>query len=76
MSTITQIWKLHQEELAGSTPGLMRQRLNLRKQYVVIYLGHAYAQIPLVRFTREVLELEPEARSRLWPKFENRSRAC
>lgn len=63
-----QLWKLHQEELAGSTPGLMRQRLNLRKQYVVIYLGHAYAQMPLVRFTREVLELEPEARAKALAK--------
>jgi hypothetical protein len=78
-----QLWKLHQEELAGGTPGLMRRRLNLRKQYVVIYLAHAYAQMPLIRFTREVLELEPQARAvlrasaaRLWPKFENWSRAC
>jgi Transposase DDE domain len=64
-----QLWKLHQEELAGCTPGLMRRRLNLRKQYVVIYVGHAYAQMPLVRFTREVLELEPEARAKALAKI-------
>jgi hypothetical protein len=63
-----QLWKWHQEELAGSTPGLMRRRLNLRKQYVVIYLAHAYAQMPLIRFMREVLELEPEAREKALAK--------
>jgi len=63
-----QLWKLHQEELAGGTPGLMRRRLNLRKQFVVIYLAHAYAQMPLIRFTREVLELEPETRAKALAK--------
>lgn len=63
-----QLWKLHQEELAGCTPGLMHRRLNLCKQYVVIYLAHAYAQIPLIQFTREVLELEPKARAKALAK--------
>jgi hypothetical protein len=63
-----QLWKLHQEELAGASPGLMRRRLNIRKQYVVIYLAHSYAQMPLIRFTREVLELEPEARAKALAK--------
>jgi hypothetical protein len=63
-----QLWKLHQEQWAGGTPGLMRRRLNLRKQYVVIYLAHAYAQMPLIRFMREVLELEPEARQKALAK--------
>ena len=64
-----QLWKLHREELAGVTPGLMHRRLNLRKEYVVIYLAHAYARLPLVRFTREVLELEPKARAKALAKI-------
>lgn len=63
-----QLWKLDLEELAGATPGLMHRRLNLRKEYVVIYLGHAYTRMPLVRFTREVLELEPKARAKALAK--------
>lgn len=64
-----QLWKLHQEELAGRTPGLIHKRLNIRKQYVIIYRGHAYTQMTLVRFTREVLELEPEARAKALVKI-------
>jgi len=64
-----QLWKLQRQELAGVTPGLMHRRLNLRKEYVVIYLGHAYTQMPLVRFTREVLELEPPARAKALVKI-------
>lgn len=63
-----QLWKLHHQELSGLSPELMRRRLNIRKQYVVIYLANAYAQMPLVRFTREVLELEPEARAKALAK--------
>ena len=48
----------------------MRRRLNLRKQYIVIYLGRAYAQIPLVRFTRLVLELEGAARQKALAKIQ------
>jgi hypothetical protein len=64
-----QLWKWHREELAGVTPGLMHRRLNLRKEYVVIYLAHAYARMPLLRFTREVLELEPKARAKALAKI-------
>lgn len=64
-----QLWQLHREELAGVTPGLMHRRLNLRKEYVVIYLAPAYARLPLLRFTREVLELEPKARARALAKI-------
>ena len=64
-----QLWKCHREELAGVTPGLIHRRLNLRKEYVVIYLAHAYARLPLVRFTREVLELEPKARAKALAKI-------
>jgi hypothetical protein len=59
-----QLWRLHAEVSPDQTPELMRRRLNLRKQYIVIYLGRAYAQIPLVRFTRLVLELEGTARQK------------
>lgn len=59
-----QLWKCEQEELSGVHPGEIRKRLNSEDQFVVIQLGHAYAQIPLLSFTREVLQLEPEARAR------------
>jgi len=59
-----QLWKLRQEALAGKTPGLLERRLNIHTQYVVIYHQHAYTQMPLVRFARELLEMEPEARAK------------
>jgi len=64
-----QLWRLHGEAPPEETPELMRRRLNLRKQYVVIYLARSYAQIPLVRFTRLVLELEGAARQRALAKI-------
>jgi hypothetical protein len=65
-----QLWRLRQEEeLAGKTPELIRRRLNIHSQYVVIYHQHAYTQMPLVTFTREVLELAPEARARALAKI-------
>ena len=57
-----QLWKSGHEDLAGAHPDRIQRQLNLRDQYVVIYHQHAYAQLPLVSFTREVLELEPSAR--------------
>ena len=38
-------------------------------EYVVIDLAHAYARLPVVRFTREVLELEPKARAKALAKI-------
>ena len=65
-----QLWRLRQEEeLAGKTPGLIGRRLNIHSQSVVIYHQHAYTQMPLVTFTREVLELAPEARARALAKI-------
>jgi hypothetical protein len=65
-----QLWRLRQQEaLAGKTPGLLQRRLNLHHQHVVIYHQHAYTQMPLVTFTREVLELAPEARARALAKI-------
>jgi len=64
-----QLWRLHGEAPPEETPELMRRRLNLRKQYVVIYLARSYAQVPLVRFTRLVLELDGAARERALAKI-------
>jgi hypothetical protein len=51
-----QLWKFVEETLANLTPGSLVQQLNLCQQWVVIYLGYAYTQMPLVTFTREVIE--------------------
>ena len=59
-----QLWKTQQEYLAGLHPDQIQRRLNLQHHFIVIYLAHAYLQLPLVTFTREVLELEPAARHR------------
>jgi hypothetical protein len=42
-----QLWKLRQQELAGRSPGLLRLKLNLHNQCVVIYHEHTHAQMPL-----------------------------
>jgi hypothetical protein len=59
-----QLWKLLKEELAGKTPGLVQRRLNLHHQYVVIYHDNAYTQMPLVTFSRELLEMAPAAQAK------------
>ena len=59
-----QLWRLRQEELAGKTPGFLGRQLNLRKEYVVIYHEHAYTQMPLVSFSRELLEMGPQAQAK------------
>jgi len=65
-----QLWRLRQAaELAGKTPGRLQRQLNVHRQYVVIYHQHAYTQLPLVTFTREVLELAPEARAKALAKI-------
>jgi hypothetical protein len=63
-----QLWKTRQESLASRTPEETRRRLNLRKEYVVIYHQNAYAQMPLVTFTRELLELAGESRAKALAK--------
>lgn len=65
-----QLWKFLEETLANLTPELLAQQLNLRQQWVVIYLGYAYTQMPLITFTREVLELEPPARAKALQKIQ------
>lgn len=57
-----QLWKWMQQQLAALTPQQISKQLNIRYQYVVIYHQSAYTQMPLVTFTRELLELEEEAR--------------
>ena len=57
-----QLWTTAQEVLAGRHPTPIQHGLGPHDQYVVIYHQHAYAQLPLVSFTREVLELAPAAR--------------
>jgi hypothetical protein len=59
-----QLWKTHQEQLAGLHPDRIQRQLNLEHQFVAIYHQRAYVQLPLLTFTREVLELEPSARER------------
>jgi len=59
-----QLWKLTQEELAGKTPGLLGRQLNIHNEYVVIYHQNAYTRMPLVTFTRELLEMQAEARAK------------
>jgi hypothetical protein len=57
-----QLWKTGQETLTGRRPAQIQRGLAPHEQYVVIYHQHAYTQLPLVSFTREVLELAPAAR--------------
>jgi hypothetical protein len=57
-----QLWTAAQEALAGRHPAHILDQLGGHDPYVVIYHQHAYAQLPLVSFTREVLELEGVAR--------------
>jgi hypothetical protein len=63
-----QLWKLQQEKLAGKTPGFLERQLNLHSQFVVIYYQCAYAQMPVVTFTRELLEMAPEAQAKALKK--------
>lgn len=59
-----QLWKYLDEELASAHPNKIRRNLNLYDQYIVIYYQGAYTQMPLLSFTREILQLEAEARAR------------
>jgi hypothetical protein len=59
-----QLWKFRQQDLAGKTPGLMGRQLNLHSEYVLIYHRNAYTRMPLVTFSRELLEMPAEARAK------------
>jgi hypothetical protein len=59
-----QLWKQAQTQLAGQTSDAIRRQLGRHNEHVVIYHEHAYAEMPLVSFSRELLELGSEARAR------------
>jgi hypothetical protein len=59
-----QLWKFRQQDLAGKTPGLLGRQLNLHSEQVVIYYQNAYTRMPLLTFSRELLELPAQARAR------------
>jgi hypothetical protein len=59
-----QLWKFQQHDLAGKTPGFLGRQLNLHSEYVVIYYQNAYTRMPLVTFSRELLEMPAEARAK------------
>lgn len=64
-----QLWKWFDETLANLTPVQLLEKLNLCQQWVVIYLGSAYMNMPLLTFTREVLQLEAPAREKVLKKI-------
>ena len=64
-----QLWQMQREQEANRTPDTMRLRLAMRREYVVIYYQHAYTQMPLVCFSRELLELDEEARRKALGKI-------
>ena len=66
-----QLWQMLQEQLADHTPETMRFRLAMRREYVVIYYQHAYTQMPLIRFSRELLQLDEEARRKALSKVQH-----
>lgn len=70
-----QLWKTLQDHLTGRHPNEIQRRLNLEHQFVAIYHQHAYVQLPLLTFTREVLELEPSARERALGKIRRLERS-
>lgn len=59
-----QLWKFRQQELAGKSPGLLGRQLNLHSEYVVIYHQNAYTRMPLITFSRELLEMQAGARAK------------
>jgi hypothetical protein len=65
-----QLWRFLEETLAKLTPQTLAQQLRLLRQWIVIYWGLAYTQLPVVSFTREALQLEGEARQKALRKLE------
>ena len=64
-----QLWKVRQQDLAGKTPGLLGRQLNLHSEQVVIYHQNAYTRMPLLTFSRELLELPAQARAKALNKL-------
>ena len=65
-----QLWKFLEEALANLTPERLAQQLRLMQQWIVIYLGLTYTQLPVVSFTREAIQLEGAARDKALRKLE------
>jgi hypothetical protein len=65
-----QLWKFMEQTLAHLTPEGLAQQLRLMQQWIVIYLGLAYTQLPVVTFTREAIQLEGAAREKALRKLE------
>jgi len=65
-----QLWKFIDETLANLTPEGLADRLRLLQQWIVIYLGLSYTQLPVVTFTREAMLLEGEPRRKALHKLE------
>lgn len=59
-----QLWRMRQTQWAGLSPETIASKLEVHTQWVVIHHNMAYVQLPLVTFTRELLELGPEARAK------------
>lgn len=66
-----QLWQMLQEQLANRTPDTMRFRLAMRREYVVIYYQNAYTQMPLLHFSRELLQLDETARQKALSKVQH-----
>ena len=59
-----QLWKFFEEPPSGLSPERMHRQLAIRDQHVVIYYKLAYMLMPLVSFTRELLQMELQARAK------------
>jgi hypothetical protein len=65
-----QLWKFLEDALANLTPEVLAQQLRLLQQWIVIYLGSAYTQLPVVTFTREAMQLEGAPRQKALRKLD------
>ena len=70
-----QLWKFLEESLANFTPEVLAQQLRLMQQWIVIYWGWAYTQLPVVSFTREAMQLEGEPREKALRKLDQLEQA-
>jgi Transposase DDE domain len=66
-----QLWKFIDENLANLTPQGLADRLRLLQQWIVIYLGLSYTQLPVVTFTKEAILLEGEPRRKALRKLQS-----
>jgi len=64
-----QLWKLLEQQIASWSPDRMRFRLAVRREYVIIYHQNAYTQMPLLSFSRELLEFKADAHAKALKKI-------